>query len=162
MKLIPLTRGREAMVDDCDYEYLMQWKWLYHSNGRPTGYAIRAEYSAGQQRIVRLHRVVAARHGLVTAGEQIDHIDGDGLNNCRENLRLATNRQNAGNQRRQRNNTSGFKGVYWAKREGKWRARIGEGGRHHLGYFDDSLEAARAYNEAALKHYGEFACLNPV
>jgi len=162
MRTILLTQGKEALVDDCDYDYLMQWTWFYHSKGRSTGYALRAEYSNGRQRMVRLHRVVAERFGLETVGKQIDHLDGNGLNNCRGNLRTATNRQNAGNQKRQHNNTSGFKGVVWAKREKKWRARLGDAGRQHLGYFDTPRDAARAYNEAALKYYGEFACLNPV
>jgi hypothetical protein len=162
VKWIPLTQGKEAIVDDCDYDHLMQWRWFYHWKGRSTGYAQRAEYANGQQNKVYLHRVVAERCGLETVGRQIDHVDGDGLNNCRNNLRVATNRQNAGNQKRQCNNTSGFNGVVWAQRERKWRARIGEGGRQHLGYFDDPRDAARAYNEAAMKHFGEFACLNPV
>lgn len=159
MKAIPLTKGREALVDDCDYEYLMQWKW--HA-------AVDGQYAARRQRgevrkIVWMHRVVAERCGLKCGNLKIDHANRDTCNNCRSNLRMATDRQNAANQRRRRDSASGFKGVSWHKQLGKWRAYIGLHRRQrYLGLFDDSRDAARAYNEAALKHFGEFACLNSV
>jgi len=110
-----------------------------------------------------MHRLVAARSGRVIGGKQIDHIDGDGLNNCRSNLRASTTSQNHANRRANRNNTSGFKGVSWNRRARKFEAHITvQRRKSHLKYSDDPRDAARAYNEAALKHFGEFACLNPV
>ena len=164
MKTIPLTQGKEALVDDCDYDYLMQWKWHFvrtaHSR---TGYAASKQRTGRKQHAVYMHRLVAEQNGLPTASKQIDHADGDGLNNSRSNLRLATTSQNQANLRRRRDNTSGFKGVSWSRRAGKFQACIMVAGhQHHLRYFDDPRDAARAYNEAAMKHFGEFACLNPV
>ena len=164
MKTIPLTQGREAIVDDCDYEYLMQWKWRFEREAhRRTGYAVRSYRGDGQRHHLCMHRLVADRSGLAVDGKQIDHIDGDGLNNCRSNLRVSTTSQNHANRRPNRNNTSGFKGVTWKRRWKKWLAQIEVAGHnHYLGGFDDPRDAARAYNEAALKHFGEFACLNSV
>jgi hypothetical protein len=164
VRTIPLTQGKEALVDDCDYEYLTQWKWRFERGGhRRTGYAVCWDAGSKLRKLVKMHRLVAERGGLTTDGKQIDHVDGNGLNNCRDNLRLATSSQNRANLRRARNNTSGFKGVQWHRQNGRFRAYIRVAGRqHHLKYFHDPRDAARAYNEAALKHFGEFACLNPV
>jgi len=90
----------------------------------------------------------------------IDHIDHNGLNNKRENLRICTLTQNAANQRKGKG-SSNFKGVYWDKREQKWRGAIRHKGKHlHLGSFNDELEAAKAYDKAAKEFWGEFAKLN--
>lgn len=90
----------------------------------------------------------------------IDHIDHNGLNNRRSNLRICTQTQNVANQRKGKG-SSNFKGVYWNKREQKWRAGIGYKGKDfHLGYFKDELEAAKAYDKAAKDLWGEFAKLN--
>ena len=110
-----------------------------------------------------MHRLVAERAGLQLNGYQIDHRDINGLNNRKGNLRVATKSQNRANIGLPVNSTSGHKGVTWDAATQKWRARIGvDGSRIHLGLFDFVIEAARAYNAAAIKHFGEFACLNPV
>jgi len=110
-----------------------------------------------------MHCLVGERSGLKIEGKQIDHIDRNGLNNRRINLRAASAGQNKANQGKYRNNTSGYKSVYLERDSQRWRAMLRICGRHvHLGRFDDPHIAARAYNEAALKHFGEFACLNPV
>jgi len=164
VKVIPLTQGKEALVDDCDYEYLMESKWRFARRGHQrTGYARFKQTVGGKRHWVHMHRLVAERSGLAVEGKQIDHVDGNGLNNCRNNLRVATESQNKANLRRRRDNTSGYKGVSCNRQTGKFRAYITVAGhRRHLKYFDDPREAARAYNGAALKHFGEFACLNPV
>ena len=164
MKVIPLTKGKEALVDDCDHEYLTQWKWQFQpEQHRRTGYAVRIGRTGERRSQFRMHRLIVTRSGAAVDGKQIDHIDGDGLNNCRSNLRVSTTSQNHANRRPNRNNTSGFKGVTWNRRWKKWLAQIEVAGHnYYLGGFDDPCDAARAYNEAALKHFGEFACLNPV
>jgi hypothetical protein len=160
VKTIPLTQGKEALVDDCDYEYLMRWKWHFLRRGG-TGYAKRNRTSGCDQKL--MHRLIAGRCGLDVDGGDVDHIDGDGLNNQRSNLRAASRSQNNVNSKRPKNNTSGFKGVYPRSWDGKPVAQIGVDGRRvYLGTFDDPRDAARAYNDAALKYFGEFACLNPL
>ena len=150
MQKIPLTKGKEALVDDQDYDYLMQWKW----------HAAKGVKYAGRNRSIYMHQVIAERMGFETIA---DHIDGNGLDNRRENLRPATNQLNQANRGPQVNNTSGFKGVYYDKARDKWRAQIMvHQKQHNLGRFDDKVEAARVYNKAAKKHFGEFAWLNPI
>ena len=162
MKTIPLTQGKEALVDDCDYEYLMQWKWFFMRNGTRC-YARRLEYTGTQPACVLMHHLVAERSGVTIGGRDVDHWDHNGLNNRRANLRVATRSQNNANQRLGRRNKSGFKGVSWDSQARKWRAQICVAkNRMSLGQHDDPRDAARAYNAAALKHFGEFACLNPV
>lgn len=95
--------------------------------------------------------------------ERLDHKDRNGLNNSIENLREATASQNAANSIKRKNNTSGWKGVSWDKDRKKWRAIIGiNGGQKHLGLFQDPKEAAKAYNQAALNHFGRFARTNEI
>jgi hypothetical protein len=100
--------------------------------------------------------------GAVPKGMEIDHKDGDGLNNQRSNLRLASKKQNQANRGAPTNNRSGYKGVS-ANGRGGWRASIFVDGKtRRVGDYDTPLEAARAYNQAALAAFGEFAKLNEV
>jgi hypothetical protein len=94
---------------------------------------------------------------------EIDHIDKNPMNDRWSNLRLATRVQQAANRNLQSNNTSGYKGVRWSKRDKKWIARITfDGNIKDLGYFDNPEEAAHAYNKGAIRYHGEFATLNLV
>lgn len=159
MKAIQLTKGKSALVDDEDYELLSKYRWCA-TRGRNTWYAWRHSYHDGNIETIAMHRLIlAAPDGL-----EVDHIDGDGLNNTRSNLRLATRSQNLHNGKRLKNNTSGYKGVHWVKytlHAGKWRSRIYVGGRAiHLGVFADREEAAKAYDKAALEMCGEYARTN--
>lgn len=155
---IPLTQGKFATVGPKDYTYLMQWKWCY-AKDYDAGYAVRTDRINGQ-RTLRMHRVVLERMGFKDFAES-DHINRNGLDNRRGNLRPATRSQNVYNRGKQKSNTSGYIGVSWS--EGKWRAYIRTGGKLiHLGYFDDPKEAARVRDKAALKYHGEFANLNGV
>ena len=162
MKWIPLTKGKEALVDDEEYEYLMQWKWHAAKSGRYAARA-RADSDGPGPHLIYMHLVVAARSGLSGV---IDHRNRQPLDNRRKNLRSATQKRNVQNSRMHRDNIAGFKGVSQAKRPGWWRARIWTGNREEsLGeYYGEvgKIEAARAYNEAALKYFGEFAHVNPV
>ena len=158
MKRIPLTKGRFATVWDCD---LLPGNWCYNKRG----YACRRRKKSDGtgSKMILMHRVIAERAGMRIDGLEVDHIDGDRLNNRRSNLRVATLSQNQFNRPANKNNTSGYKGVCWCGQTRKWQAAICVMGRSHkLGRFPDKIEAARAYNEAALKYHGEFACLNQV
>ena len=109
-----------------------------------------------------VHRVIFLIHyGYLP--KYIDHKDTNRSNNKVDNLREATSTQNKGNAYKKRNNTSGFKGVSWSKPSNKWQAAITQNSRPvHLGVFSDKISAAKAYNEAALKYFGEFARLNEI
>lgn len=153
-KMIPLTQGKFAVVDDQDYERINKHKWCYSG-----GYAIRVTSLKrdGEVKTILMHREIMN----TPDGMETDHEDGNGLRNIRKNLRVCTKQENDRNQRTQVNSKSGFKGVSWYERDGKWRAQIGNGKKKEfLGCFEDPEDAARAYDDAARKLYGRFAKLN--
>lgn len=159
MKQIPLTKGMMTLVDDQDYDYLMGWSWYAAKGGK---YAARDTRSFDRTcgEIVYMHDVVAARQGLFG---RVDHRNRNTLDNQRKNLRLASCSENGANRGPQENNTSGYKGVTWDAERQKWKAQLKKNGRHVLQKrFDCLVDAAIAYNQAALQHFGEFAVLNPV
>lgn len=160
MKEIKLTKGYVALVDDEDYKYLSQWKWVARkAKSKRTVYAVRTIKRRGRVYGILMHRIV---HGLALDRKlKIDHIDHNGLNNQKSNLCFATNKQNTYNSQSHKDSTSTYKGVCLFKRTGKWHAQINKDGyRHHLGYFDSPEEAAKVYNQMAVKLFGEFANLN--
>jgi hypothetical protein len=154
MREINLTQGKVAIVDDADYEYLSRLKWHYHHNG----YAVRkSPRNGGPQHVVQMHRIILDAPG----GIECDHVNGNGLDNRRCNLRLATTAENQHNQGQRSDNTSGYKGVTWDATGRKWRAQIKVAGREiYLGLFTDKILAAQAYNTAATKYFGEYARMN--
>lgn len=151
---IRLTRGLVATIDEQD-AHLAKSKWNVLPSKGSGFYAKRAptkEERARGLNNVLLHRVILD----APAGVDVDHINGDGLDNRRANLRLATESENLRNQGKHKNNKSGYKGVHLYK--GKWVAQIQHHGRHHhLGVYDDPVEAARAYDKAANELHGTFA-----
>lgn len=145
---IPLTRGKVAIVDDEDFEWLSQWKWCAGCAGK---YALRGH----ERRALYMHRFILG----ASAGTLVDHVNGNGLDNRRCNLRLCTTRENSRNQR----GRALYKGVYrdFRRADGVWRARIKLPDKTlHIGAFDTPEAAARAYDAAAIKHFGDFARLN--
>lgn len=154
-KEIFLTQGKVALVDDADYEWLSQWKWAAWHRGR-NWYAIRYEgKKLHHNRMLFMHSEIMKP----SEGMEIDHRDGDGLNNQRHNLRECTHAQNSRNRKRQINNTSGYIGV--DRSRGSWRARINfNGQRKHIHSGSDIEVAARAYDAKARELFGEFAKLN--
>jgi hypothetical protein len=160
MRTIPLTQGKVAIVDDDDFERLNQFKWHALRNGPRIWYAVRLVRPDpdGPQRAVLMHRLIIGNHSGWT-----DHINGDGLDNRRSNLRVCTRSQNLANSKLRSDNTSGFKGVcrFAVKRptSKKWRAKLAG---QLVGNFHTKEEAAQAYNRAAKETYGEFALLNEV
>ena len=153
MKQIPLTQGKFAIVDDEDFERVNQFKWYAHKNCN-TYYADRSVNDNLSS--VSMHRFI-----LDTPTDmQTDHINGDGLDNRRANLRICTHAENQRNRSRQSINTVGFKGVY-PDRAGRVRALIMRDGKQiYLGSFLDPISAAHAYDSAAQKYHGDFAQLN--
>lgn len=158
MKTIPLTQGRVAVVDDKDYERLSQWRWFARRERCGNWYAARSvQLGGGRVECLLMHRIILGAE----PGQVIDHVDGDGLNNQRSNLRFATPTTNQWNRKSNRNSSSAYKGVSWHKGTSKWAVEIRiNGRRQHLGYFSDEKEAAHAYDRVSRKHHGEFARLN--
>lgn len=160
MKEIQLTQGQVALVDDEDFEILLQWKWCAQKKRLGSGfYAKRGTKVNRKSRNLFMHRYILN----LQKGQMVDHRDGNGLNNQKSNLRLCTHSQNLCNAKRHKNNTSGFRGVSLDKRCQKWHAQINMNGvTHSLKYFSTPQEAAIAYNNAAKKYHGEFAVLNKI
>jgi phage-related protein len=151
-KQIALTRGMVTLVSDCDYEELNKHKWSAQKGGK-TFYAVRRNFLSN----VSMHRVILN----IPYGAQVDHKDGNGLNNTRSNLRIATRSQNQANRKISSNNTSGFKGIYWNAGFRKWRAIvICNKKTFYAGYYDTAEEAARAYDKKARELFGEYAKTN--
>jgi hypothetical protein len=154
---IQLTKGHVAVVDACDSD-LAQLKWCAAVRG--TVYAVRGTGPRKKRRYVHLHRLVLERilGRALRPDEYVDHIDCNGLNNRRGNLRLATISQNNRNRRKQKNTSSSYKGVSWHKRTNKWQAVIRANDKQeYLGLFDTPIEAHEAYKVAANRLFGEFA-----
>lgn len=156
-KEIPLTQGKLAIVDEADFEWISRWKWAYFKGNRSKEYAVRREY--GRKNLIFMHKQILG----IDAGTEGDHIDGNGLNNQRNNLREATHHQNCYNTKKRKNSLSKYKGVSWNVQNQKWLVRIMVNQKTiYLGYFLDENKAALKYNEAALKYFGNFAKLNQI
>lgn len=154
-KKIKLTKGKYAIVDVEDYDFLMQWKWYAKTQkNRDTVYAARTEKSP-KSRVFSIHRqLLNAKPGQIC-----DHLNGNGLDNRRKNLRICTYSQNNMNkQKRKRKTSSKYKGVYWHKKQKAWVSRITINTKPiHLGNFKSEYAAQLAYRKAAKEMFGEFA-----
>jgi hypothetical protein len=155
---MPLSQGQYAIVDADDYPRLSRHKW-YAVKGSKTFYAVRGIVDGHGKRLqFKMHREVLK----VPDNMLVDHVNRNGLDNRKANLRPATHTQNMCNRGRSaRKRGSKYKGVHWNKSMKKWRVRIGVNRtRLRIGEFSNEIEAAKAYDRAARKHHKEFAVLN--
>ena len=161
MKKIQLTQGKHVLVDDEDFEELNKFKW-YACKAKQTYYAcrkLRMRDGASKRGInVWMHRQIL---GLEMFNKKVaDHIDGNGLNNQRLNLRKCTKQQNNFNRKKGLGRYR-YKGIAWNSKYKKWEACLNKSGKCiFLGFFDSENEAGGAYNRGAIYHFGEFANLN--
>lgn len=163
MKEIKLSKtgtkyfGLVALVDDEDFERLNKWDW-HVGKGNRTFYARRFTTNTIKREGIHMHKEIL----ICNASDLVvDHKDGNGLNNQKNNLRIATHSQNVANRRSHKNSTSKYLGVSWNSQKKLWQAAIMTNYKTtYLGCFDIETEAAEAYNEAAKTVHGEFARLN--
>lgn len=147
---VALTHGVVAIVDECDYDSVIEHNW--HAIRRETTW-----YARRWDGVWMHNFIMGNRKGLI-----IDHINHNGIDNRRANLRLCTHAENCRNKRKTRG-TSKYKGVSWNPRKMQWEVRIGHNNKMlWIGYFGEECDAATAYNVAAQLFFGDFACLNPV
>jgi hypothetical protein len=172
MKYIQLSRHEEkAIVDDEDYEKIMALKLAPHSKPDRWQLTYSISSSGGKKNYATktfeykkwyLHRFVYHINGMeIPSKMEIDHINGNGLDNRKSNLRLASSRQNKANCGLRSDNSSGYKGVNFMASRSKWRAQLWVNGKNtHLGLYETLEDAILAYNRAAIKEWGEYALLN--
>ena len=153
MKKIQLTQNKFTIVDDEDYGELNKRNWYANLNRSvKTYYAVRKDYQLNKKNI-HMHRVIMN----CPKDKFIDHINGNTLDNRKENLRICTGTQNQGNMKIHKDNASGIKGITWDKSRKKWKAQISINNKSkHLGLFSDKLKAKAAYTKAAKQYFGEF------
>lgn len=151
---VPLGGGYSAVIDTSDAEAVLAHKWTFWRRSYDES-LVYAQTKIGGKNIT-MHRFLMSPG----QGVSVDHRDGNGLNNTRQNLRVASHTQNMRNRKRSSRNKSGFKGV-WQSRPGRWRTEIKKGGKRVFSAcFNDPIAAARAYDKAAREHFGEFARCN--
>lgn len=156
---IPLTHGYKTIIDETDLRLITKKMQvgIYKTSGPYALHNIRTENGV---RPARFHRLIMEQilGRTLNANESVDHIDGDGLNNRRSNLRLCTHSTNAMNSKQRSDNKSGYKGVCFHKLSGLWRSYIRVNKKQRsLGYYKTPEQAHEAYKRAAVEYYGEFA-----
>lgn len=154
---IDLTLGQVAMIDVSDIDLIKDKTWRALEKRRKDGSLVNVyAVTSKSRKVIMMHRIIANP----SIDFQVDHIDGNGLNNSRSNLRIATNRQNQYNRKNGANNTSGVKCVSWDKASCKWKTTIRANSKKiHIGYFEEIEAAELAYALAAEKYHGTFARL---
>ncbi len=151
MRYIELTQGKHAIIDDEDFDLVNVYTWCALKKGGNWYVS-----SHKHNKILYIHRLIMNPK----KNEQVDHKNGDGLDNRKQNLRICNNQQNAFNAKG-RQKTSKYKGVSWFKQTKRWRTVIMLNKKQiHIGYFEDEIEASKAYNKKAKELFGEFARIN--
>lgn len=155
---IPLTLGKEAIVDEADYAWLSQWKWYAHKKDN-TFYVHRKMCVNGKEISVQMHReILGLKYG---DGKLTDHKNRNGLDNRKKNLRVANYQLNAYNCKMRTDNTSGYRGVSWNMRDQRWITQVRVNGTpKYFGSFTDIIKAAQTYDAIAFKYRGADAILN--
>lgn len=160
MKQIKLTQNKIALVDDIDFEKINQYSWHIRKGKKPYARTTIWNKTKKKPQLFYMHRIILE---LTDPKIHVDHIDGNGLNNQRANLRIATSLENNRNVFKQPNKTSQFKGVSYCNSRKKFKASISLNNKEtFLGRFEKEIDAAYAYNEAAIKYFGKFARLNKI
>lgn len=156
---IKLTQGKFALIDDEDYALISKYKWCAVCKINTT-YAKTHLFKSNNSAIHEyMHRMIMMLHR--GDKQQVDHIDGNGLNNQKLNLRVVTRSQNGMNKNKKRKTSSKYKGVYYNKLNKNWRSRIHVNREYiELGSFDTEIDAAKAYDAAAKYHFGIFSRTN--
>lgn len=149
MKYITLTQNKYAIVDDEDFERIDSVKWYFEH-----GYA---RSDVGRKRVY-MHRFILD----LKSNKVVDHKNRDGLDNRKNNLRIANQSLNLANQKKNNKNTSGFKGVSWNKHLKYWTSSLKVMGKNNVKYSKTKKEAAKKYNDMAIHYFGEFALLNKI
>ncbi len=150
-------KGKYALVDNDDFEKFNQYSWYLST----TGYAIRGKWNKikKQNDIIHLHKKIL----ITPKNMEVDHINGNRIDNRKNNLRICTHKQNIANQKLQKRSKSGYKGVSYYKNYDKWEAYVcTDNKKYRIGYFSIKKEAALAYNKKAKELFGKYACLNIV
>lgn len=158
-KEIKLTKGKIAIVDDEDYQWLTNIGSWYYGNG----YAMRITRTSNGRKSMLMHREIIKRYRFLNKNKVIDHINHNGLDNRKSNLRDCDRSDNAKNSKKPINNTTGYKGVNYAPRKNsmKYRVRIYINGKiTDVGVCDNLIDAAKLYDMAAIQYFGEFAKTN--
>lgn len=151
---ILISKSRSCLIDDEDEELVTKYRWYGLKSTLSTSYAVTCLYKP-KKTTVYMHRLIM---GVTDPRIKIDHINGNGLDNRRTNLRLCTQEQNMRNRGKMRRNTSGYKGVFWSKTRGNWTASIRVFGKlKYLGAFATPQEADEAYKIASRKYFKEFS-----
>lgn len=156
MERIQLSNGGFAKVDSDDFEWLSKytWRWIKPRN---IYYVVTGIWIKKQSVHSRMHRFIMNAN----KGDIVDHVNGNGLDNRKKNLRIVTNAQNCQNQAPQVNKSSKYKGVSWFKKNRKWISYIGSREkRTYLGSFSSEIDAALAYDKKAKELFGCYARLN--
>lgn len=155
-KKIKLSQGKFTFVDDEDFDFLSQWNWYCSETKKGSVYAVRKEYIYPKQKTIYMHRLIAN----CPKGMDIDHIDGNRLNNQKSNLRICSHNENMYNRKLYSNNKSGYKGVA-QRSSGHYEARIRVNNRVIcLGTYLTAELAAEVYDRAAIEYHGKFAKTN--
>jgi len=157
MRKIVTSNGKETLVDDEDYECLINYNWTSYKSCYNSFIVITRIKTEIGWKTVRMHRLILG----AKSGQHVDHVNHDTLDNRKSNLRICSPSDNLCNRKLFKSNTSGFKGVIFNKQHNKWMAKITKDGKQYFcGYFDNKIDASNAYDLKMVELFGEFSLTN--